>query len=87
MVLAFGAEHRIEVCVAQPGMVTSSATFWRAAQAHLFGFTNIFTRAIPNISRTELAAAMLGQVVRGFEKEPLTNTDLIQLGQAALKGQ
>lgn len=86
MVVAFGAEHEgIEVCVAQPGMVTSSVTFWRAAQASLFAFTNLFTRAIPNVSRTELAAAILGQVVRGFEKEPLTNNDLIRLGQAALK--
>jgi len=85
MVLAFGAEHEgIEVCVAQPGMVTSSVTFWRAAQALLFSFTNMFTRAIPNVSRTELAAAILGQVVRGFEKEPLTNADLVQLGRTAL---
>lgn len=84
MVLAFCAEYGIEVCVARPGMVTSSVTFWRTAQAWLFGFTNIFTRAIPNVSRVELAAAMLGQIVHGLEKEPLTNADLIQLGQAAL---
>jgi hypothetical protein len=85
MVLAFGAEREgIEVCVAQPGMVTSSVTFWRAAQARLFGFTNMFTRAIPNVARTELAAALLGQVVDGFEKEPLTNADLIRLGRVAL---
>lgn len=86
MVLAFGAEHEgIEVCVAQPGMITSSVTFWRTVQALLFGFTNMFTRAIPNVSRTELAAAILGQVVRGFEKEPLTNANLVQLGRAVLE--
>ena len=86
MVLTFGAEHEgIEVCVAQPGMVTSSVTFWRAAQAVMFDFTNKFTRMIPNVSRTELAAAILGQVVHGFEKEPLTNIDLVQLGRAALE--
>ncbi|KUJ06458.1 uncharacterized protein LY89DRAFT_790483 [Mollisia scopiformis] len=85
MMLAFSADHDgVEVCVAQPGMVTSSVTFWRTAQAILFGFTNIFTRAIPNISRTELATAMLGQVIRGFKKEPLTNADLLRLGRVGL---
>lgn len=88
MILKFGAEHEgIEVCVAQPGMVTSSVSFWRSAQSLMFGFTNMFTRAIPNISRTELAAALLGQVAHGFEKEPLTNAELIRLGQVALKQQ
>ncbi|KAF8859615.1 hypothetical protein BDZ45DRAFT_353534 [Acephala macrosclerotiorum] len=86
MVLKFGAEHEgMEVCVAQPGMITSSVTFWRAAQARLFRFTNLFTRTIPNVSREEVAAAILSQVARGFEKEPLKNADLIRLGQAALK--
>lgn len=84
--LAFAAEHEgIEVCVAHPGMVTSSVTFWRAAQALLFGFINMFTRVIPNVSRAELSAAILGQVVHGFEKDLLANADLIQLGQAALQ--
>jgi hypothetical protein len=58
--------------VAKPGMTTCPATFWRSAQALLFDFTNMFTRAISNIRRTELAAALLGQVMHRFEKEPLT---------------
>lgn len=66
--------------------MTSHVTFWRAAQAYLFGFTNLFTRAIPNVSRVELAAAMLKQVVHGFEKETLTNADLVQMGQEVLRG-
>lgn len=85
--LAFAKEHEgIEICIAKPGMVTSSVTFWRAAQAYLFGFTNLFTRVIPNVSRVELAAVLLSQVVRGFEKETLTNADLVRMGRAALKG-
>jgi hypothetical protein len=85
MVVAFGTEHEgLEICVAQPGMITSSVTFWRTAQAWLFGFTNMFTRAIPNIRRTELAAALLSQVVGGFEKDPLTNADLIRLGNSQI---
>ncbi|CZR58951.1 uncharacterized protein PAC_08843 [Phialocephala subalpina] len=86
MVLAYGEEHEgIKVCVARPGTITSSLTFWRTAQAKLFGFANMFTRAIPNVSREELAAALLDQVVHGFEKGPLTNADLIRLGCSALK--
>jgi hypothetical protein len=86
MVLAFAAAHNgIEVCIAQPGMITSSVTFWRVAQTCLFGFTNIFTRAIPNVSRAELAAAMLSQLIHGFEKETLTNSDLVQMGRPAVK--
>ncbi|KAH8888427.1 hypothetical protein GQ53DRAFT_826132 [Thozetella sp. PMI_491] len=88
MVLAFGANHEgIEVCVAQPGMVTSYTTFWRSAQARLFGFTNLFTRAIPNVSREEASAAVLDQVVRGFEKEPLANMDLVRMGRTVLKSE
>ena len=45
----------------------------------------MFVRAIPNVSVTELAAASLSQVVRGFEHEPLTNDDLLRLGRAALE--
>ena len=84
--LAFGAEHEgIEVCVAKPGFVTSSVTFWRAAQANFMAFTNMFTRTMQTVSRKELAAAILAQVVHGFEKEPLTNADLVRLGRAALE--
>ena len=85
-VLALPAEHeRVEVCVAQPGVVTNSTTWSRAALACLFRVTNIFTRAFPNISRSELAAVVLDQAIRGFEKDTLSNADLVQLGLAALK--
>lgn len=50
----------------------------------MFRATNVVTRAIPNISVTELSAAILDQIVRGFEKEALSNADLVRIGQAAL---
>jgi len=82
----FGAEHKeVDVHIVRPGMVWSSITFWRRAQANVFRAMNVFTRAIPNISRTELSAAILDQVVHGFEKEDLSNADLVRIGGAALE--
>jgi len=81
-----GVEHReVDVHIVRPGMVWAPTTFWRTAHANAFRATNIFTRAIPNISRTELSAAILDQLVHGFEKEDLSNADLVRIGGAALK--
>ncbi len=41
------------------------------------------TISLPNLSVQALAAGMLDQVVRGFEKEPLMNDDLARLGMQA----
>ena len=85
MVLDFAAKHEgMTAYIVHPGMVTSSITFWRTVQAGLFGFTNLMTRAIPNVSRRQVAAAVLDQLVHGFEKETLSNADLVRLGDAAL---
>lgn len=75
----------IEVCVARPGLVISSATWARAAMASMFSAVNFFTRAIPNVAVDELSTAVLDQVIAGFEKETLSNADLVRLGQAALE--
>ena len=84
--LAFPAEHKgVEICIAQPGVITNSTTWSRAALASLFRVTNIFTRAFPNISRKQLAAAALAQAVGGIEKDTLSNADLLRLGLAALE--
>jgi hypothetical protein len=40
---------------------------------------------LPRISVGEVAAAMLDQVVKGFEKEPLHNDDLARIGAGVLK--
>lgn len=40
---------------------------------------------IPNINVEEIAAAMLDQVIGGFERDTLTNDDLVRIGQVALK--
>jgi hypothetical protein len=40
--------------------------------------------SLPAISVVEISAAMLDQVVNGFEKDPLMNQDLVRIGQKAL---
>ncbi|KAK7912188.1 hypothetical protein PG985_014669 [Apiospora marii] len=85
LVKVFGQDNdRIDVHIVRPGMVWSSITFWRSMVAKLFRATNLLTSSIPNIGRTELAAAILDQAVRGFEKDDLSNADLVHIGEAAL---
>lgn len=38
-----------------------------------------------SITREELAAAMLEQVIKGFEKDTLLNDDLVRIGRKALQ--
>ena len=84
--LAFPAEHDgVEVCILQPGVVTNSTTWSRAALASLFHVVNTFTSALPNVSRKQLAAAALDRALRGFEKDTFANADLVRLGNAALE--
>lgn len=85
LVKVFGQDHdQVEVHIVRPGMVWSSITFWRSVVANLFRATNLLTSAIPNIDRTVLAAAILDQAVCGFEKDDLSNVDLVRIGEAAL---
>jgi len=86
MIHELGVEHKeIDVHIVRPGMVWAPMTFWRTAHANAFRVTNLITRAIPNISRAELSAAILDQVVHGFEREDFSNADLVCIGGAALK--
>ena len=53
----------------------------------MFSVLNLFTRAIPNVHLSEVAAALLNQAVQGFEQETLHNSDLVRIGQADLGSQ
>ena len=44
-----------------------------------------YVMSLPNVDVTEISAAMLQEVVHGFEKEPLENDDLVRIGRQALK--
>ncbi|KAJ5358909.1 uncharacterized protein N7496_011322, partial [Penicillium cataractarum] len=82
----FSKNHtNIETCIARPGVVTNSKTWGRAALASMLQVTNYFWRFIPNVSRRELAAAVLSQVLHGFNGEMLSNEDLGRIGQELLR--
>ncbi|KAJ5510199.1 hypothetical protein N7453_002302 [Penicillium expansum] len=86
MVLKFPTEQEgVEVCIARPGLIANSTTWSRALVADLFRIVSRFGRPIPNIQRGELAAAVLKQVMNGFEKETLLNADLVRVGRRELK--
>ena len=88
IVQEFGQEHGkfVDSHIVRPGMVWSHITFWRSVQANMFRATNLLTRAIPNIERTELAAAILDLAVNGFGKDQkiVPNADLVRIGRDAL---
>ncbi|MCJ1392090.1 hypothetical protein MMC18_004957 [Xylographa bjoerkii] len=44
-----------------------------------------YTMFVPKIDVRDISAAMLHQVIHGFEKEPLENNDLVRIGRQALK--
>jgi hypothetical protein len=71
----------VEVCVAKPAMINDGATFTTKS---IVSFMIKVATFKPCITVTECAAAMLGQTMDGFEKEPLENEDLIRIGQRVL---
>lgn len=58
--------------MAKPGLIA------RAGSA--YNFILKLTGVVPVVSVEEVSAAMLKQVVSGFEKEVLENSDLVRLG-------
>ncbi|KAI1188392.1 NAD(P)-binding protein [Nemania serpens] len=74
--LALGRElGGVEVAAAKPGYITASGDLTRAAMGAMITVAS----GIPSINVEDLAAAMLNQVVEGFEKEPLMPQDLIRI--------
>lgn len=85
LVQDFGHKHKeIEIGIVRPGMVLSYINPWRALQANLIRFSGYLTNAIVNIDRRELSAALLDQVLHGFEKDILTNADLVRIASSKL---
>ena len=66
----------IEVCCARPGMIIEPG---KPVPQPPVGIP------LPSVGLEELAAAMLDQVLHGFEKDPLLNADLVEIGQRALQ--
>lgn len=77
----------VDVCVVHPGMVTTSKTWTYAAVQTMYSTFNTIGRPwlLSNITVEATAAAALDQAVHGFEKNNLSNSDLLRIGGEALK--
>jgi hypothetical protein len=82
-VLAFAEEHKDagwQACVAKPGLISSPETSVKNIL-----ITTVSWLGASKVDVRECAAAMIDQVVNGFEKDPLTNADLVRLGREVLE--
>lgn len=82
----FAAKHAsegFELCIAQPGLVTAEGVLWQAVR--LVNVIPGLSSVAMNITRSELAAAMLDQTIRGFDEQELKNARLARIGQTVLK--
>ncbi|VUC26786.1 unnamed protein product [Clonostachys rosea] len=83
---AFAKEHsdHMEAQVVKPALITSTATFTRgAAHVVLKGLSSVLG-FIQYVTVQEISAAMLSQVVNGFEKDVLSSDELQRMGQDVL---
>ncbi|KAK8091031.1 nucleoside-diphosphate-sugar epimerase [Apiospora phragmitis] len=66
------SDGKVVACIAKPGMI------------HGPGMEVRTVSGLPNIELPDIAAALLDQVVNGFEKDTLSNDDMSQLSQQVL---
>lgn len=64
---------QMEVAIARPGLITTAES------------TAPPSPNLPTVRVEETTAALLQQVVGGFEKETIYNDDLVRIGKTALK--
>ena len=68
--------------MAKPGFIAGSGRYWKTIVATALNIV----MSLPKIDVEEISAAMIHEVMHGFEKEPLENADLVRIGREALKG-
>ncbi|KAJ5176057.1 uncharacterized protein N7482_001934 [Penicillium canariense] len=77
LVLAYGEQSQgaVQSCVVKPGLIDAPGKEKREIPG------------LPHIDLPDIAAALLDQVVHGFEEDTLSNSDLIRIGQRARAGE
>lgn len=70
----------MEACVAKPGFITAKGQYLKT----IFATGLKYVMSLPSIDVAEVSAAMLHEVMHGFEKEPLENDDLVRIGRQAI---
>ncbi|KFZ09904.1 hypothetical protein V501_05438 [Pseudogymnoascus sp. VKM F-4519 (FW-2642)] len=81
-VLSYAKESggNVEACVVKPGLVDGeTGSIVRAMQT-----VGCYMINMPRVEVCDLAAALLQQVVEGFDSDTLLNEDLVRIGQKAL---
>ncbi|KAJ9610681.1 hypothetical protein H2200_005458 [Cladophialophora chaetospira] len=81
-VVAFAAAHpgQVEVTVAKPGLILQPGNI----RHWLSSWILWLLASLPSVGVVGISAAMLEQVINGFEKDPLMNDDLVRIGQKVL---
>ena len=74
LILEYGEQSKgaVKACVVKPGLIDVQ------------GKQRMEVPGIPHIDLPDTAAALLDQVLNGFEKDTLSNADLVRIGQKAL---
>ena len=82
LVLEIGEESKgtVEVGVAKPGYIMKPEISFASVAATV----GEAIKVIGTVTLEQCAAAMLNQVVNGFEKETMVNDDLKRIGKSAL---
>jgi len=83
-VLAYAAAHptQVEACAAKPGLIVGDRDgILKTVMATVMSAVGV----VPNIGTDVVVAAMLDQVLNGFETEPLVHADLVRIGTKALE--
>ena len=69
-----------EVRVAKPGWITAPTFSTRS----LMAFVMKVAVSMPSVTVSEISASMIDQVLKGFDKEPLLNENLVRFGRQVL---
>jgi hypothetical protein len=86
-VVDYAKESRgtVEACVVRPGLIVAPGRTGLVMTAlQTVGRTII---SLPKLDVSEIAAALLDQAIKGFEKDTLLNEDLVRIGRNALAEQ
>ncbi|RFU34064.1 hypothetical protein B7463_g2296, partial [Scytalidium lignicola] len=72
-ILAYGEQSNgaVQSCVVKPGLINAPGKEKRSIPG------------LPSIDLLDISAALLDQIVNGFEKDTLSNADMIRIGQKA----
>ena len=66
--------------MAKPGLIIGPGQTLKKMGATVLKYV----MSVPSVGVAEIAAAMLHEIINGFQKEPLENDDLVRIGRQAL---